>query len=68
MREWLMDLRHEKGMTQVAVAQNAKISRAYYTQIETGVRSPSPKVAKRIASVLAFAWTRFFDDESSGTF
>lgn len=63
MREWLEVLRREKGLTQAAVAELADISRAYYTQIEIGVRSPSPRAAKRIAAALGFPWTRFFEDD-----
>lgn len=54
-------MRASKGMTQEAVAMAAKISRPAYCNIENGVRRPSPEVAQRIARVLGFEWTRFFE-------
>lgn len=60
--QWLKNIRTEKGMTQEMVAVQAKVARAAYSNIETGVRRPSVGVAKRIASVLGFDWTRFFED------
>jgi transcriptional regulator with XRE-family HTH domain len=49
------------------VASGAKIERAYYTMFESGNRTPSVEVAKRIASVLEFDWTLFFEDQSNET-
>jgi len=34
------------------------------SKIELGERRPSVKVAKRIASVLGFDWTQFFEEEA----
>jgi len=33
------------------------------TEIENGNANPSVKVAKKIAAVLGFDWTRFYEDE-----
>lgn len=63
MRNWLKQLRKEKGVTQEQVASNAFINRAYYTQIEKGVRNPSFEVAKAIGETLGFNPTRFFIDQ-----
>ncbi|WP_035502458.1 helix-turn-helix transcriptional regulator [Parageobacillus thermoglucosidasius] len=63
MRTWLKELREKKGMTQSQVAENCEISRSYYTHIENGTKTPTVKVAKKIASVLDFSWTIFFKDE-----
>lgn len=64
MKEWLKSLRYEKRMTQQDVAHGAYISRQFYNFIENGQRSPSPKVAKRIAGVLGFPdkWYMLLDD------
>lgn len=59
----LVKIRREKAETQESVARKARISRAAYTNIENGKRRPSPKVAQRIASVLGFPWTWFFEEE-----
>lgn len=52
MREWLIFARRRKDLSQGEVANQAAISRAFYAQLESGVRSPSPIVAKRVAGVL----------------
>lgn len=65
MREWLISLRKSKMMTQSGIADQVGISRAYYTQLELSQRSPSIRVAKRLADALGFDWTRFFDDVQS---
>jgi len=57
LRTWLKELREKKRMTQSQVAENCEISRSYYTHIENGTKTPTVKVAKKIASVLDFSWT-----------
>mgnify|MGYP000087907995 CR=1 FL=1 len=47
---FLIDKRKEKKFTQAQVAEMAEISRAYYTQIETEIKRPSPDVAQKIAN------------------
>jgi len=37
------------------------------SKIELGERQPSVKVAKKIASVLGFDWTLFYQDEDELT-
>lgn len=68
MNRWLLDYRNRHGkLTQEKVATLANVDRSYYTKIENGV-IPSVKVAKRIAAVLGFDWTLFFNqtcDEKS---
>lgn len=63
MRKWLHDIRIQNYKTHDDVAAEAGIKRAYYTMIENGTRNPSVDVAKRIAFVLGFDWTIFFDDQ-----
>lgn len=48
----LIARRIELNLTHDEVAKRANISRCYYTNIEAGRRSPSMKVAKRIANAL----------------
>lgn len=59
---WIKEVRKEKQMTGEDVSQKAGISVQHYNFIENGKRRPSVGVAKRIASVLGFDWTRFFED------
>ena len=61
MRKWLIELR--KGYTQTQIAEAVGITQQMYSFIELGVRRPSVEVAKKIASVMGFNWTRFFEDE-----
>jgi len=64
MRHWLKELRSESGnMTQEQLAKKVGISRTMITEIENGNANPSVKVAKKIASVMGFNWTRFYEDE-----
>lgn len=53
MRILLAQLREQKDMTQTQLSRSAKISQGYYSDIESGFRSPSPEVAERIAKVLS---------------
>lgn len=48
-------------MTQEDVAEKSDITRSYYTMIESGKRTPSVNVAKRLASTLNTDWTFFFN-------
>ncbi|WP_426332650.1 helix-turn-helix transcriptional regulator [Paenibacillus silvae] len=65
MRLWLKEFRETANKTQVVVADEAEISRSYYTNIENGTKTPSVNTAKSIARVLCFQWELFFDDKCS---
>lgn len=58
---WLKEKRESHSMTQKNVATQVGLSRAAYTNIETGAKKPSVKLAKRIAEVLGFDWTKFYE-------
>lgn len=49
-------------MTQIEVAEQAGIARTTYSMIETGERGATVSNAKKIANVLGFEWTIFFED------
>ena len=57
----LCNLRKKKNLTMREVGMMANISESMYSLIENGKRRPSVDVAKRIASVLNFDWTLFFE-------
>jgi len=61
LRKWLIELR--KGYSQTQIAEAVGISQQMYSAIELGERRPSVEVAKKIAAVLGFHWTKFFEDE-----
>lgn len=65
MRKWLVEYRGQK--TQEDVANACGIHRGYYALIESGDRTPSVHVAKRIASYLGFDWTLFFEQDCVDT-
>lgn len=60
--DWLKTVRQEKSLTGAEVAEAAGITQQFYNFIENGRRRPSVDVAKRIAAVLGFEWTRFFEE------
>ena len=60
--EWLRDIRVGQGKTQQEVADSADMSQSGYAGIETGAKKPTVSTAKKIAAVLGFEWTRFFEN------
>ncbi|PFG13041.1 helix-turn-helix transcriptional regulator [Bacillus sp. es.036] len=61
MRNWLINKRKKLKMTQEEVSTLSGVSRSAYSNIEVGTRDPSVETAKKIAFVLKFKWTIFFD-------
>ena len=59
MLDWLVELRGQRS--QQKVADEIGIAQSSYASIEVGSRRPSVDMAKRIAAVLGFKWTRFFE-------
>ena len=64
MRTWLKDIRAKKELTQQEVANAANVDVTMISKIELGERRPSVEVAKKIAAVLGFNWTRFYEEVS----
>lgn len=52
MRVRLAMLRESENFTQTQIARRIGISQGYYSDIECGLRCPSPEVALRIAKEL----------------
>nr|DAZ26614.1 MAG TPA: Helix-turn-helix XRE-family like protein [Caudoviricetes sp.] len=61
-RYWLIKFRERKGLSQSKIAKEIGVSQQMYNYIENGKRNPSPKLAKKIADVLNFSWTKFYED------
>lgn len=59
-RSKLANIRHAKGMLQKDVAKAAGVTRAFYTQVENGTRTPSMQVAKFMADALGLSLDEFF--------
>ena len=66
MRTWLKDIREEQHMSQQEISERAEIAQPSYSNIELGKRNPSVDAAKKIASILNFPWTRFYDEAEEG--
>ena len=64
VRHWLIACREAQGMTQGYVANASGLAQPSYFEFEKGLSTPKPETAKRIAAVLGFPWTRFYDDET----
>lgn len=59
--EWLKNRRKKLGFTQSQIAELCGTKQGYYTQIESGIRKPSVRLAKKLGEVLGVEWTKFFD-------
>lgn len=66
MRMWLREIRLKLHYSEKFVADAAGIVQPFYHHIETGEKNPSVETAKKIAAVLGFDWTRFFEDIEEG--
>lgn len=63
MRNWLVAIREERGLSQKSVSEQVEIAQPSYCNIEKGKTRPAVKTAKRIADVLGFDWTRFYEEQ-----
>lgn len=63
MREWLIAIRKRALLTQADVAHKAGISQPSYNAIEQGKCDPKPGTAMKIAGVLDFPWTWFYEED-----
>ena len=62
-REWLIAFRKAKGLSQEEVSKALEISQTTYTSYEVGARNPKPKMAKKIARIFNFDWTKFYEEK-----
>ena len=62
MRDWFKTIRANRGLTQADIAGMASVDVTTISKIELGERQPSVEVAKRIATVLGFDWTLFYQE------
>lgn len=57
----LKEKREEKGYTQQSLADEVGVWRSTIAMIENGTNKPSVPLAQKIASILDFNWTEFFE-------
>ena len=62
MRKWLKDIRIVSNVTFNEIVEKCEITKGYYNMIEAGTRNPSVPLAQRIAELLSFDWTLFFEN------
>lgn len=62
MRDWLITIRENQGVAQKDVAKRVGIAQPSYCTIEKGKTRPTVETAKKIATVLGFDWTRFYEE------
>ncbi len=62
IRHWLIQARYDSGLTIKEIVSKVGISSQCLYYYEVGVRTPIPKKAKAIASVLNFDWTKFYEE------
>jgi transcriptional regulator with XRE-family HTH domain len=58
----LRRLRLERGLSQEALAHDARIAPSFLSQIETGQRSPTVTLLQRLATALRFPIVEFFSE------
>ena len=63
----LKQIREKKLLTQQQLADMVGVDRTLISKIESGCANPSVSTAKKIAAVLGFHWTKFFEDEQTAT-
>ena len=56
--------RKKKRLTQQQLAELVGVDRTLISKIECGAATPSVATAKKIAAVLGFNWTRFYEDDN----
>lgn len=57
----IRQLREARGLKQNELATTIGVSQQLLSMIENGNRQPSVATAQKIAKVLGFDWTEFFD-------
>jgi len=62
-REWLIRKRKEKGLSQEELGQLCDTTQMMISNIENGIRRPSTKLAQKLANVLDFKWTVFYEKD-----
>ena len=58
----LLEIRKKHGLSQLQLAEKAKISTEFVSRVERGANAPSLKTLKKIADVLNEKMGVFFDD------
>lgn len=63
-RDWLIQIRKTEGLSRDDVVKKLNITQQAYCYIENNKRNPSVELAQKIAEVLNFDWTMFYEKET----
>lgn len=63
-RIWLIKRRTEKGFSQKKLAEICDTTQMTISNIENGTRRPSPELAQKLAKILNFEWTIFYETKN----
>ena len=61
----LREIRKEKGFTQKALAEASGSNQSSIARFEAKKIRPKPETAQRIAAILGFKWTEFYETEAA---
>ncbi len=61
-RHWLIQARHDKGITHSQLAKELEVTPQAVFYWESGQRTPNPKLAQKLARILGFKWTKFYEE------
>ena len=61
----LADYRKRAGLTQEDVAKKVGITQSYYSQVESGLRKPSIKLAELLARELNTKWQNIYNGSAT---
>ena len=64
MRQWLIEKRNKKNLSQKILAESCGISQQTYSAFEIGTRRPRPETAMKLGKLLGFNWTLFYMEKS----
>lgn len=62
-RKWLTGFRLASGKTFKELSKEIGVTPQFLYYLETGERTPSTKLAKKIAKILGFEWTKFYEEQ-----
>ena len=63
MRNWLINARRAKKLSQKAVSEAVGVTQPTYWEYEHGTCTPTPANAKKIGKLLKFNWARFYEED-----
>lgn len=60
-RDWLIEMRLKKNLTQSQVSSKLGITQQSYSIIESGRMGVRPNIAIELGKLFGFKWTRFYE-------